>query len=231
MRMPWLTVSILAGVGYFLTIPWHPFPGSIVLKGLSVSALAAIAWNSALEPKARRCLTAALALSSLGDILLDFKSSFFVFGLGSFLLAHVLYIRLFLTSARGAARPPRAVEPRSTPRRALAAGVIVFTVAFSAWLLPTLGALTVPVVAYIAVLAAMVLSAIAWRTQHTQWILYGAILFLISDSVLGAAKFRGPVPLRGWIVWGTYYAAQFLIASGVLRELEAGGVDRNSLRT
>lgn len=218
MQALWL-ISIAAGVGYFVSVPWHPFPGSILLKGLSVSTLALIAWMSPLRHPARSYLTAALALSSLGDILLDFKASFFVFGLGSFLLAHLLYVRLFLTANTGG-------EPLNRFRRMLVPLIAVFTVGFSAWLIPVLGAMTVPVVMYIGVLAAMVFSAIAWRTRHSGWVLYGAILFLISDSVLGAAKFRGPVPLRGWIVWGTYYAAQFLIAKGVLRELSESNPGR-----
>jgi uncharacterized membrane protein YhhN len=208
MRIPWL-ISAAAGVGYFLSVPWHPFPGSIVCKGLSVSTLALIAWNSSLPPAPRRLLTAALALSSLGDILLESQSSYFLPGLTSFLLAHLTYIRLFWFYR----------SPLTTVRRSLVAAVTVFALAFSLWLVPALGRFTAPVVAYIAVLATMVISAIAWRTRQSNWILYGAILFLISDSVLGAAKFRGPVPLRGWLVWGTYYAAQFLLAKGILREL------------
>ena len=211
MHLLWL-ISVAAGVCYFLTDPWHPFPGSIVLKALSVAPLALIAWKSRLDSPAKHLLTAALALSSLGDILLDSKPSFFVFGLGAFLLAHLLYVRLFFDNRRRG-------QALGRIRWALVALLALFSMGFSFSLIPVLGDLTLPVLMYIGVLTAMVFSAIAWRTRRTDWILYGAFLFLISDAVLGAAKFRGPVPLRGWIVWGTYYAAQFMITKGVLREL------------
>ena len=48
--------------------------------------------------------------------------------------------------------------------------------------------------------------------------LYGVILFLISDSILAVDKFKSPVPLRGYLVWATYYLAQCGIAIGFLRE-------------
>jgi hypothetical protein len=40
---PLIRVSLLASLLYFATQPWHPFPGSIVLKGLSVAPLAVMA--------------------------------------------------------------------------------------------------------------------------------------------------------------------------------------------
>ena len=43
-------------------------------------------------------------------------------------------------------------------------------------------------------------------------------LFLISDSILAINKFKSPLPLRGYLVWATYYLAQYGIAIGFLRE-------------
>jgi uncharacterized membrane protein YhhN len=213
-----MLVSAVAGLSYFLTIPWHPFPGTIALKGLSVSALAAFAWIS-LEgntpPKSRFLLTGALALSSLGDILLDMGESNFVLGLGAFLLAHVCYMQLFLAQ--------RNKKESLGPLRLLLAGVLaLFSSVFTLWLMPSLGTLAPAVLSYVGVLSAMVLASLAWKTS-TPIISAGAFLFLISDAVLGASKFREPVPLRGWIVWGTYYAAQYLIATGTVNELLAAG--------
>jgi uncharacterized membrane protein YhhN len=210
-RTLWI-LSLAAATGYFVTIPWHPFPGSIALKGLSVSALALLALQSELEGRNRILLTAALALSSLGDVLLDLSPSQFVPGLAAFLLAHLCYIQLFFAQRRKGDR-------LGAIRGAAVAGLFLFSIAFTIWLVPVLGDLGFPVVMYVGVLTGMVFTAISWRAQRSDFIVFGAFLFLISDAVLGAAKFRGPVPLRGWIVWGTYYAAQSLIASGVLREL------------
>jgi len=41
-------------------------------------------------------------------------------------------------------------------------------------------------------------------------------LFLISDSILAVNKFKTEVPLRDYLVWATYYAAQYAITTGFL---------------
>ena len=55
----------------------------------------------------------------------------------------------------------------------------------------------------------MVVSAI---TARIPFVATGAVLFLISDSVLAVNRFRMAILFEPWIVWGTYYAAQVLIA-------------------
>jgi uncharacterized membrane protein YhhN len=209
-----VAISVAAGLSYFLTIPWHPFPGSIVLKGVSVSALAAFAWMSLkgqTSAKSRVLITAALALSSLGDIVLDLGESMFVFGLGSFLVAHICYIQFFMAERRKN-------ESLGLVRSLLTVGLGLFSGLFTIWLLPALGGMAPAVVCYVGVLTGMVFASLAWRAA-TPIISIGAFLFLVSDAVLGAGKFREPVPLGGWVVWGTYYAAQYLIATGAVDEL------------
>jgi len=44
----------------------------------------------------------------------------------------------------------------------------------------------------------------------------GAVLFVISDSVIAFDKFKSPVPARGLIVWITYYVGQALMALSLL---------------
>jgi uncharacterized membrane protein YhhN len=44
------------------------------------------------------------------------------------------------------------------------------------------------------------------------------VLFLISDSILAVSKFKSPMPAGGYLIWGTYYLAQYGIAIGFLRE-------------
>src|ERR1039457_4679552 len=61
----------------------------------------------------------------------------------------------------------------------------------------------------------MVISAILARFENP-WVAVGAILFLISDSLLAVNKFKTPVPYRDFLVWSTYYAGQYGIAVGFL---------------
>lgn len=192
-------VSIVSGFVYLITQPWQPFPGSYLVKGLAVGSLALLAFLSG-SP----LLGLGLALSTVGDVLLDLDPErLFVFGLGAFLLAHLVYTAAFLRERR---RP-----------MAIAAGlVLLYSIGVSSWLLPSLGNLMLPVAIYMCAITAMVISAILARFS-TPLVAIGAILFLISDSLLAINKFKTPVPYRDILVWSTYYIGQYSIAVGYLR--------------
>jgi len=197
-------LSIVCGVVYLVTQPWQPYPGSFIVKGLSVGSLALLAFAVG-SPM----LGLALALSTVGDVLLDLDPDrLFVFGLGSFLVAHLVYISVFV-------RNRSRTIPLGAPRLLAALLVLLYSIAVSSALLPTLGNLVVPVAIYMCAITAMVLSAILARFPNP-WVAVGAILFLISDSLLAVNKFKTPIPYRDFLVWSTYYAGQYGIAIGFL---------------
>jgi uncharacterized membrane protein YhhN len=191
-------LSIVSGLVYLFT-------GGVVVKGLSVGPLAVLAVVAG-SPT----LGAALAVSTLGDVLLDLDPQrLFVFGLGSFLVAHLIYTAVFV---RNRQRPLAPGVSQMLP----AGLVLLYSATVSAWLLPSLGMLVVPVAIYMCAITAMVLSAILARFSNP-WVAVGAVLFLISDSLLAVNKFKTPVPFRDVLVWTTYYVGQFCIANGFLR--------------
>jgi uncharacterized membrane protein YhhN len=204
-----LRLSALCSAAYFVTKAWQPFPGSVALKALSIAPLAALAFRSLRGPE-QLLLGGALACSCLGDIFLDLRGDYFVQGLGSFLLAQLLYIALF---ARNWPRPLRLTRGRLT---ALAA-VLLLSFGLTAWLWPGLGKLAAPVLFYIGALTAMVAAALLAGFKQ-RWIVWGALLFMLSDSLIGINKFKLAVPLRDHLVWATYYLGQCGIALGYLRE-------------
>lgn len=194
-----IAISLALSAIYFFTIPFHPFPGSAIVKGGSVVALAILTWRA--RP---RLVALALLASSAGDILLDVDpAGLFVAGLCAFLAAHVLY-----TIAFASAWPSPLLIPRqSTAALAL---IVVYVAALSTWLAPSLGKMAAPVAVYICVITTMAASSFIARLPIQAPL--GAVLFLISDSLLAAAKFKGTFALRDYAVWATYYAAQFCIA-------------------
>jgi uncharacterized membrane protein YhhN len=198
----WLSIS--SGFVYLVTQPWQPYPCSFIVKGFSIGPLALLAFIAGAP-----MLGVALALSTLGDILLDLDPErLFVFGLGSFLVAHLVYIFVFVRYRR------RPTVLGAAPRLA-ALFVLLYSVAVSTWLLPSLGALMFPVGIYMCAITAMVVSAILARFSNP-WVAIGAILFLISDSLLAVNKFKTPIPYRDFLVWSTYYVGQFAITIGFL---------------
>ena len=218
-----LLLSIICSFIYLVTQGFQPYPGSVLLKLLSVAPLAVIAFKSLEEPSANLhgvewlrdrdnvILGMALAFSSLGDALLDLDPErFFIRGLLAFLVAHLIYILLFV---RNWIRPLR---PRGW-QLALQAAVLIYSMLLSQWLAPSLGAVAGPVMLYVCVITVMVVSAVLAGFSKP-WIYSGVILFLISDSIIAVNKFKSPVPGRDYLVWTTYYLAQYGIAIGFMRE-------------
>jgi len=216
-------LSVICSFFYLATQSIQPYPGGVVLKVLSVAPLAAIAFRTRRGPSAKQrgvewsqdrdnvILAVALAFSSLGDALLDLDPELhFIKGLLAFLAAHLIYILLFV---RNRARPLR---PKVW-QLALVAAVLIYSLLLSLWLAPSLGTMAAPVMIYVCVITVMAVSAILARFSKP-WVYTGVILFLISDSILAVDKFKSPAPLRGYLVWATYYLAQYGIAIGFLRE-------------
>ena len=149
-------------------------------------------------------LLGALAFSLAGDAFLMFPG-YFIPGLVSFLVAHLLYIALF---RQGVAWFPS--------RRALAAtlGIGAGMYAFL-WVGGLPAALRIPVAAYVVVIALMAAQAIGragmLRSGASVGVAIGAGFFMLSDSLLATNKFVSPLPMAQVWVLSTYYIAQVLI--------------------
>jgi uncharacterized membrane protein YhhN len=154
-------------------------------------------------------ILAGLVLGAIGDLALLSRRGFLA-GLGAFLLGHLAY-----ALAVGTSLPPPAWP-------AAAGGYLLIPVGVGAvalrWLWPRLGALRLPVIAYIVVILAMVIAAIAFlRTglvdvHRRELFAVGASLFFASDLAVARDKFVANDFFNR--AWGlpVYYAAQLLIA-------------------
>jgi uncharacterized membrane protein YhhN len=159
---------------------------------------------------------AGLVLGALGDIALLSEHGFLA-GLGSFLLGHLAYV-----VAVGTYLPPRTWLAAAGPYALLPA---IVGLAALAYLWPKLGKMRVPVIFYVVVIIAMVISAIAlvrsdildMHQNRRRLFAAGAVLFFISDLSVARDKFVA----TGFAnrVWGlpVYYGAQVLIAWSLLR--------------
>ena len=200
-----LGLSAVCSTLYLITKSWQPFTGSIALKALSIAPLALLAFQAK-----HRLLGAALCFATLGDVLLDWPGNYFVPGLCAFLVTQLLYAVLF-------ARDWRRPFTLNATTRALVIGVLLFSITLTAWMLPSLGRLAIPVMVYIGALTLMVESALLAQFK-TKWIVWGAMLFMLSDSLIGVHRFKLDVPLGDYLVWATYYVGQCGIVLGYLRE-------------
>lgn len=147
----------------------------------------------------------------------DLNPLYFMVGLGSFLVAHILYALVY-----GRMRWASGGDSlHKVHRLRMAFPVVLAGTGLIVILYPSLGELRIPVVIYALVLMVMVINAL-FRYQQTTFssffmVTAGAVFFMISDSVLAINKFLEPVPGAGVWIMGTYVLAQFLIIQGLLR--------------
>jgi uncharacterized membrane protein YhhN len=150
----------------------------------------------------------ALLFSLGGDIFLMLPQDRFLFGLASFLVAHLVYIVAF--SLR-------------TPELWTSWGVLpllLYGAGMTAYLWPGVKRkMRLPVLLYILAILVM-----AWRGLE-QWsqvggtaallAFAGTLFFVASDSLLAVNRFRRPFYLAQAFVLSTYYLAQWLIALSI----------------
>lgn len=205
-----LALSLACGAIYLVTRGLPDFTGSIAIKGLSVGPLAALAFR---KLKSRDGITLGISLlfSTLGDLFLAINGEqMFTFGLASFLIAHLLYITLFV---RNRPKPMNQVAGRQM----LAALLAIFCAAMFAWLWPSLGDMRIPVAAYLCAITGMGITA-ALAGFRAWWVVAGAMLFIISDSMIAINRFKSPIERSDYLIWATYYAGQLFITLGFIRE-------------
>ena len=80
----------------------------------------------------------------------------------------------------------------------------------------------IPVIIYTVVILTMLTSALnrekKVNRQSYILVLVGAILFVISDSIIAIDKFRYHFALSGIAIMSTYVTAQYFIAIGCLKQ-------------
>ncbi len=181
----------------------------LAAKPLATTLIIAVAAVAAapVPPAYKTFILAGLAFSLLGDIALMFPDRWFTAGLAAFLAAQVLYILAFRPLAGHPVAP-------ATFLPFILFGLLMFFL-----LAPRLGPMKFPVFVYIVAITMMAgLAAARYIDRGGMKALLafaGAVLFLVSDSVLAYDRFARKVPGARLIVLGTYFPAQLLIALSI----------------
>ncbi len=160
---------------------------------LGVYALSQRAWLAAL----------ALFLCATGDVLLEI---YFVAGMAAFALGHVVYVLCFLEWGR--------VLGPNKRDRPVAGLVVLVSLAMLGWLTPGMGDLLIPALIYQLIITTMV--AIAMVVKAPMLARLGAVVFMLSDTLIAIGKFTTTDVPPG-SVWITYAGAQIMIAWGLSR--------------
>jgi uncharacterized membrane protein YhhN len=155
-------------------------------------------------------MLAGLLLSWAGDVILELS---FIPGLACFLVAHVMYLSVFLLT------PGENILFR---RSYLLIPVALYGAGLILYLNNDLEEMRIPVILYAIIILTMLGTAINRLmkvNKPSYWlVLAGAILFVLSDSAIAVNKFTLPFKFSGILIMSTYVIAQYLIIKGYIRQ-------------
>ncbi|MGN8275006.1 lysoplasmalogenase [Pseudomonas sp. SMN5] len=203
--MGWLILALMGAATYLYGLSVHATLLCLLVKPMPVLAL--LGWLHDAPPgEYRRWISLGLIFSVVGDVLLAWPGDLFVFGLGAFLLAHLAYLKAYLSDCRRQALLPLAL--------ALGIGAMLLAILISSGL----GPLLFPVLVY-----GLVISAMLWRAlarlgtdvpQRSAWLAAaGAAAFVFSDSLIGINRFVSPFQTAPYLIIVSYWLGQWGITA------------------
>ncbi len=196
---------IFAGVFIASTL-YNPYPLSWILKLLPIFVLIHFSWQQLIltRESTHKLFIVGLIFSGLGDFFLDYdRVNWFVFGLGSFLVAHLFYIF--------------SLKPFTLKRVPIIVLYCLYGTGMFSFIYAGLGELFIPVLIYMTVLLLMGIATLLSHKSNT-WLIIGGISFILSDSLIGLDKFYLEIPYASFWIMTTYYFAQFSLVKGMFEQ-------------
>lgn len=197
-----LALTLVSAVIDWIAVRHGHQPMRYVFKPLTLVLLTATALAlDPADPTVRTWFVVALVMSLAGDVFLMLPGDLFVPGLGSFLLAHVAYVvGLLLADVElvgiGVGLVVVANALQFVGRRIIAGAA------------RSEPALRAPVVAYMVVISAMLVSAFGTLMPLA---IAGAVLFYASDALIGWGRFVQAREGGDLAVMVTYHLGQVLL--------------------
>tara|TARA_R110001583_G_scaffold145635_2_gene297645 strand:+ start:80308 stop:80964 length:657 start_codon:yes stop_codon:yes gene_type:complete len=201
-------VSVLDIVGIVLKIPSLIFMFKpLILLSLLVLYVVSVS-------KRNRIYIIALIFSFLGDVFLLFSGELnFIIGLISFLIAHLIFIKIVINRIQ------------KTPIVRIMSSAFLFFLVFSLLIFilrNSLGELLIPVIIYGLVIstfgAVSLIDYLNTNSKKALLMLIGASVFIVSDAVLAVNKFYESAHIFEVIIMITYVLAQYLIYRSMILE-------------
>jgi uncharacterized membrane protein YhhN len=206
-----VSILHLIGEAFNLSIIYYTKP-------LLIPTLALWWWQNSRSSPVRNTVLWALVFSTLGDILLmgvGQYAHFFLLGLAAFLVAHVFYIYSFSTLFRGKKGYLQQYPGFILP-------FLLYLVGLLYWLWSGIPmAMKGAVAVYAATITIMALLALHLRgvisDYSARWLFLGAVLFVLSDSMIAINKFGYPFPEARVAIMGTYIFGQYAMVWALSR--------------
>ena len=201
----------LAGIEFNIQVLEYVIKPMIVIWLMLYFLSQTVSINSGLK----KWIIGALFFSWAGDVLLMFQqnnSIFFLLGLSAFLIAHIFYI-VFFNRLR--------VKENVRGNVWLLLIVAVYYGSLITLLYSHLGGMKLPVLVYGVVISCMFMLAMHMLSIKNKaagkWMMIGALLFVMSDSLLAVNKFYQPFKIAAVAIMITYGLAQLFIVEGAIQ--------------
>ena len=213
--MGWLILALMGAVTFLYGLSTHATLLCLLVKPLPVLAL--LGWLHDAPPSDyRRWISLGLIFSLLGDVLLAWPGDLFVFGLGAFLVAHLAYLKAYLSDCKRLALMRLML--------ALGVGAVLLGMLISSGL----GPLLVPVIVYGTAISAMLWRALARLgtdvpKRSALLAAGGALAFVFSDSVIGIDRFVAPFHAAPYVIILSYWLGQWGIAASAFNKNKQSG--------
>ena len=213
--MIWI-LYFLVGITHLFAIYFKIDALIISTKVLLMPLLVVIAIRTIKPKSIQKKLIIALVFSWFGDILLIRSDNFvlFISGIGTFLVAQLMYSNIFYTNVRTS-------KSRSFVRvyPIVLIPIVAYMFLLLSILIPNLGDLVIPIIIYTLAINSMLILAINRKFAVSEnafyFVLFGAIMFVLSDSGIAYNKFYKSIPHSRILIMLTYILAQGLIVKGL----------------
>jgi alkenylglycerophosphocholine/alkenylglycerophosphoethanolamine hydrolase len=204
-----LNLFLIFACAFIATTFFKPYPLSWALKLFPILVLIHFSWQQLFftQETTHKLFIAGLIFSGFGDFFLDYdRVNWFVFGLSSFLIAHLFY--LF------------SLKPLVLKRMPIVVLYCLYGLGMFSLIYAGLGELFIPVLIYMTVLLLMGIVTLLSKKSNT-WLIIGGISFIISDSLIGLDKFYLEIPYASFWIMITYYFAQFSLVKGMFEQKQS----------
>ena len=206
---PYLLLSLIFGVSYFFVQDDQVGGAWLMLwKGAGVFFLALYAAHRG-RGRDGALIALVMAFGALADVILEIS---LLAGGALFAIGHLIAIGLYMVNRR---------SDTTASQKLTALSLLILTPAIA-------GLMTFPQenweVATIYSLVVAAMAAAAWTSRYSRYrVGLGAVLFVISDLLIFARE-SGQIPdeFASWLIWPLYFAAQFLIVTGVIQTIRKG---------
>jgi len=192
-----------------IAIAFHyPVLEAVVKPMLMILLMGVYAFSS---EKRNNWYLLALAFSFLGDVLLMDKENMFLFGIASFLMTQLIYIKLILKRTG-----------KSELKQKIIAIIpfLIYIIVLLSVLKENLGKYLIPVIVYGIAISVFGMVSLHFylqkRNKVSVLMLTGAVLFILSDSMIALNKFYESHELYPVAIMLTYTLAQYLILRSVV---------------